>query len=242
MGDGQRIGRFTAFCVHILTASGALWALLATLSAARGDWAMMFAWLGVALFVDGVDGPLARKFDVIEHLPGWDGGALDYVIDYATYVFLPAFALAWSLLMPFWMALLAACIIALAGALYFARTDIKAEDNCFIGFPAVWNGIVFILFVYQPNPWLSLIICVLFAALSFLPIKFVHPVRVVQFRSLTLGVTLLWALMAGATLAFDLTPPVGILLVLALTSFYLATIGGVIQFLSWSSRRSESGF
>lgn len=87
------------FLIHILTASGAPIALIALLAGAQGKWDEMFAWLGLALFVDGIDGPLARKYNIAERLPRWSGASLDFVIDYATYVFLPAFALSWSLML-----------------------------------------------------------------------------------------------------------------------------------------------
>ncbi|MBO6508452.1 MAG: phosphatidylcholine synthase, partial [Roseibium sp.] len=87
------------FLIHMLTASGAPIALVALLAGAQGNWAGMFAWLGLAFFIDGIDGPLARRYNIAERLPRWSGASLDFVIDYATYVFLPAFALSWSLML-----------------------------------------------------------------------------------------------------------------------------------------------
>ncbi|MEM9248767.1 MAG: CDP-alcohol phosphatidyltransferase family protein, partial [Pseudomonadota bacterium] len=79
-----------AYSVHLLTATGAVFAMLAMLEASQGDWPMMFLWLVVAFAVDGIDGPLARKFGVVEHAPEVDGALLDLIIDYLTYVFIPA--------------------------------------------------------------------------------------------------------------------------------------------------------
>ncbi len=45
-----------------------------------------FMWLGLALFVDGIDGTLARKARVLEYTPNVDGRTLDNVIDFFTYV------------------------------------------------------------------------------------------------------------------------------------------------------------
>src|SRR5581483_8712855 len=134
-----------AFCVHILTASGAALALLALVAAARSDWPAMFLWLGAGLMIDAVDGPLARALDVKERLPRWSGDVLDLVVDFTTYVFVPAYAIAASGLMPGNLGLLAGVIVAVAGALYFADREMKTAENFFQGFPAVWNLIAFYL-------------------------------------------------------------------------------------------------
>ena len=86
---GQNAGRFA---IHILTASGAALAFLALLAAVDGAWPAMFLWLGIALIVDAIDGPLARRFQIASTLPRWSGDTLDLVVDFVTYVFVPAFA------------------------------------------------------------------------------------------------------------------------------------------------------
>src|SRR5215475_15649651 len=88
--DGRMVGRF---CVHLLTAAGAACALLALMAAVAGQWAVMFAWLGLALIVDAADGPLARRLEVARTLPRWSGDTLDLVVDFTTYVFVPAYAI-----------------------------------------------------------------------------------------------------------------------------------------------------
>ena len=89
-----------AFAVHVLTACGAACALLALMAAVRAEWARMFVWLGVALIIDGVDGTLARRLRVAELLPRWSGELLDFVVDFPTYVFVPAYAIAAGGLLP----------------------------------------------------------------------------------------------------------------------------------------------
>src|SRR5205085_6236635 len=128
-----------AFAVHIFTASGAVLALLALLAAIERDWKQMFLLLGAALFVDGIDSTFARKLAVAQRLPRWSGHILDLVVDYLTYVFIPAFVVVWCGLLPFVAAMPCAIAIIISGALYFADRQMKTKDNYFSGFPAVWN-------------------------------------------------------------------------------------------------------
>ena len=179
-----------AYLVHLLTATGAVFAMLAMLEAAAGDWAMMFLWLVVAFFVDGIDGPLARKTDVATNAPRIDGVLLDLIIDYLTYVFIPAFALFWSGLLPGWTGWFAIIVITFASALYFADTRMKTSDYSFHGFPGCWNMVVLVLFAVEPNFWIDLAIVTALAIAMFLPIKFVHPVRTERWRWLTLPMAL----------------------------------------------------
>ena len=88
----SRTSRVAAFSVHIFTAMGAGLALLALLEAVREHWAAMFAWLGLALVIDGLDGPIARRLNVEAVQPNWSGEVLDLVVDFVTYVFVPAYA------------------------------------------------------------------------------------------------------------------------------------------------------
>lgn len=147
--DPRKVG---AFAIHVLTASGAALALIALILATGGHWTMMFACLGLALIVDGVDGPLARALRVKDVLPRWDGAGLDFVVDFTTYVFVPAYAIAASGLLPDGLGVPAAALIVITGALYFADRSMKTDDNYFRGFPAVWNVIAFYLYVLMPPP------------------------------------------------------------------------------------------
>src|SRR5438309_8278958 len=178
--------RAAAFSVHIFTAIGAGVALIALLEAVREHWAAMFAWLGVALVVDAVDGPIARRLDVVRVLPNWSGEVLDLVVDFVTYVFVPAYAITASgLLLPLAAPLLGIGIT-VTGALYFADRRMKSHDNHFRGFPGLWNVAAFYLFLLHPSPALaSLGVGVLIVA-PFAPFHVVHPVRVSRLRSFTL--------------------------------------------------------
>src|SRR5215208_4134084 len=128
-----------AFAVHIFTASGAALALASLIYAVRGEWPAMFMCLGIALVVDGVDGMIARRLEVAETLPRWSGDVLDLVVDFLTYVFVPAYAIVAGGLLPEALAIPAGIIIVITGALYFADRGMKTVDNYFRGFPALWN-------------------------------------------------------------------------------------------------------
>ena len=144
-----------AFSVHLLTASGSFLAFLSLVAASEQRWTAMFWWLGLALFVDGIDGPIARKLEVKEILPTWSGELLDNIIDYVTYVLIPAFALYQRGFMGEGLSFLSAAIIVVSSAIYYADTGMKTKENFFKGFPVVWNMVVFTLFVIEPGQWVS---------------------------------------------------------------------------------------
>ncbi|MDO9563753.1 MAG: phosphatidylcholine synthase [Bradyrhizobium sp.] len=195
--------RVAAFSVHIFTALGAGIGLLAMLEAVREHWAAMFAWLGLALVVDALDGPIARRFDVVRLQPNWSGEVLDLVVDFITYVFVPAYAITASgLLLPVMAPLLGAGVV-VSGALYFADRRMKTDDNHFRGFPALWNAAAFYLFLLHPRPWLASLMVAVLIVLTFVPINVMHPVRVVRLRGLTLSLMGLWAVLAIYALARD---------------------------------------
>lgn len=189
--------RLIAFAIHLFTASGAFLAFLAMLAAMRGAWAEMFAWLGAALIVDGVDGPLARRFDVKRHSARWSGAVLDQIVDYLTYVFIPAVALVTSGTMYYPLAIPAAAIIIVTGAIYFADTRMKTKDASFSGFPACWNMVVLVLFATDYTNVTGFWIIALIGVAQFLPLRFVHPMRTTLWRRATLPVCIAWVGFAG---------------------------------------------
>jgi phosphatidylcholine synthase len=204
--------RAAAFSVHVFTALGAGVALIAMLEAVREHWAAMFAWLGVALIIDAIDGPMARRLDVLHVQPNWSGEVLDLVVDFVTYVFVPAYAITASgLLLPPTAALLGVGI-AMSGALYFADRRMKSEDNHFRGFPGLWNVAAFYLFLLHPPPAISSLGTIVLIVSTFLPFRVLHPVRVARLRRLTLSLMAVWAVLGVVALAndFDVGAPVKI--------------------------------
>lgn len=198
------VRRAAGFSVHIFTASGGAVALLALYAAIERDFAACFGWLGLALFIDGVDGTLARAAKVTETAARIDGVVLDLVVDFLTYVLVPVIALWRSDLMPtavsFWLGL----IVTLASTLYFADASMKTRDYWFRGFPALWNVAVLYLFVLR-LPWqASAAVLVVGTAAMFAPVVFVHPLRVKKLRVVTIAVTVAWFGLAGLAIAADL--------------------------------------
>jgi phosphatidylcholine synthase len=186
--------------VHVFTASGIVCALGAVLSLIQGAWVGMFVWLGAALIIDGLDGAFARAARVEEKLPRFSGERLDLVIDYITYVFIPALALLQAGFLRGTVGLLLACSILMSSLYHFSDTASKAEDNSFIGFPAIWNGVAFYIFALGLSPLLSGLVVLVCSVLTFVPLKWAHPLRTSTLRGLTLALAGLWALAALAVL------------------------------------------
>jgi phosphatidylcholine synthase len=217
--------RAAAFGVHLLTASGAALALLSLFAAAEARWSLMFLWLGLALIVDTVDGPIARRIRVAEVLPRWAGDVLDLVVDFLTYVFIPAFAIAKGGLLPHPVDLLAGVVIVTTGVLYFADRRMKTADNYFRGFPTLWNIVAFYLFVLKPPQWLSAALVALLAIATFLPFKFVHPVRVAKLRRLSLAALVLWSILAAYAVLRALNPGPWVAGMLVVIAIYFVGVG-----------------
>ncbi len=220
-----------AISVHFLTATGAVFAMLAMLEAIERDWSMMFVWLIVAFAVDGIDGPLARRYEVKEHAPQFDGVLLDLIIDYLTYVFIPAYALYASGLMDGWSGWVAVIVITFASALYFCDTRMKTADNSFAGFPGCWNMLIIVLFALSPPWWLCLGLISVLATAMFMPVKFIHPVRTARWRAVSLPVALAWTGFAGFAAWEDFEPGIIVIVGLIITSIYLLLAGALQQVL-----------
>lgn len=226
--------KLKAISVHLFTATGAVFAMLAMLAAVEEKWALMFLWLVVAFAVDGLDGPLARKYDVKENAPQFDGVLLDLIIDYLTYVFIPAFALFKSGLFEGVAGWLVIIIITFASAMYFCDTRMKTKDNCFLGFPGCWNMVAIVVFALEPNFWFILVLVCLLATAMFLPLKFVHPVRTERWRPVTLPIAFAWTFFAGWAAWVNFDPQSWAHWGLVVTSLYLLSAGVAQQI--WPAR------
>jgi phosphatidylcholine synthase len=184
--------------VHIFTASGVVCGFLALLAAIGRDWQAMFLWLGAAFIIDGIDGTFARMFDVKSRLPRFNGERLDLVIDYVTYVLVPAYALYNAGFLAGTPGVALAAAILMSSLYHFCDEHNKSEDNCFVGFPAIWNIVAFYIFAFDAPPALAAMIVVACVLSTFQPYRWVHPMRVEAFQTLTLVLTLVWSVTAAA--------------------------------------------
>jgi phosphatidylcholine synthase len=211
--------------VHLFTASGAALAFGALMAAVGARWDAMFLFLGAALIVDGVDGTIARRLKVADKLPRWSGDVLDLVVDYVTYVFVPAYAIAAGGILPEASAIPAGLAIVMTGALYFADRQIKTADHYFRGFPTLWNGVAFYLFVMKPPPWAAAVVVAVLAVLTFVPFKFVHPFRVARLRGVSIAAVLAWSALALIAVLQNLQPALWVKAGLVLIGGYFLGVG-----------------
>lgn len=188
-----------AWSVHLLTASGAVWGLLALDAIARARLEHALGWMALAVVVDGIDGALARRVRVSVVLPYFDGSLLDNLVDFLNYVLVPAFLLLRAGLLPAGLGLAGGAAICLASAFQFAHAEAKAADR-FRGFPSYWNVVVFYLLLLRPDPWIASGIVAGLCLLAFAPVTWVYPTRTRELRTLTLALTIVWAGAVGALL------------------------------------------
>ena len=183
----------------------------------------------MALVIDAVDGPIARRLNVKRIQPNWSGEVLDLVVDFVTYVFVPAYAIVSSgLLLPVAAPLLGIAII-VTSALYFADLRMKADDNHFRGFPALWNAAAFYLFLlHWPPVWSTLFVAVL-VVLTFVPIHVLHPVRVVRLRWLTMALIVIWGLLGLYALEMDFDVHLGVKVALCAIALWIVGSDAVIR-------------
>ncbi|CAN1571913.1 PssA Phosphatidylserine synthase [Paracoccaceae bacterium] len=229
--------RLKALSVHLLTASGAVLSMFAMLAAVEGNWSLMFLWLVVALIVDGIDGPLARRYDVEKNWPAYDGVLMDLIVDFLTYVFIPAYALFKSGLLPGWTGWLAIIVIVYGSVVYFADTRMKTKDKSFAGFPACWNMVVLVLFATQPGEMVILLIVILLTVTMFTNLKFIHPTRTQRWNQLSLAMCMIWIALAGWAAWTDFSEGPVAKWLLVLTSLYLVLAGIAQQVIPEGIRR-----
>jgi phosphatidylcholine synthase len=218
-----------AFSVHVFTALGAACALFALLAAIQDAWVAMFGWLGLALVIDGIDGTIARRMQVAVVLPRWSGDALDLVVDFTTYVFVPAFALMRSGLLPEVAAIPLGAAIVVSGAIYCADRNMKPDDGHFRGFPILWNAAAFHLFVLKLPPWVAAGVVAALVIMSFASYRTIHPLRVERLMVVNRLALLTWALLGLYALYRDLQPGLWAALALTALSAYFMGIGALLS-------------
>lgn len=201
----ERRPQVVAWGVHLVTASGVIWGLLSIIAIFQQDWHQAFIWMTTAVFIDGIDGFLARRFKVKGVTPDFDGALLDNIVDYQNYVLVPALFMYEARMLPqgtffVGIAVIGLALVLLSSAYQFCQADAKTDDHTFKGFPSYWNVIVFYLFMLNFSPWASFWVILLCAILVFIPIKYIYPSRMTRYRRLTLIITFVWAIIIAITL------------------------------------------
>ena len=223
-GGGHSPARLAAaWAVHLLTASSAPAGLLAILATIRGDIGGAFLWMAYTLAVDAIDGTLARAVKVKEVVPTVDGSRLDDVVDYFTYVVVPAFFIVHMGLLPPAAAVPVVSLVLVASGYGFAQTAAKTPDHFFTGFPSYWNIVAFYLYVLQWPPALNAAVLVILAILVFVPLRYAYPSRMTELRAPTVLLGLVWgAVLLWALFDFDAAPRTLLTWSLAYPAYYVA--------------------
>lgn len=181
-----------AWGVHLFTASGALCSLFAILAIFDKDWKMMIIWMIAGMLIDGFDGMLARWADVKTYANGIDGALLDNILDYISYVLLPALFFIKADVLPENLRLFSACSILITSGYQFTQTDAKTDDHHFKGFPSYWNIVALYMLMLALSPWINFWALMALNILVFVPIKYIYPSRNNYLRRLTLILTYLY--------------------------------------------------
>ena len=202
--------KIAAWAVHGFTGSGAVMGFLAIISIFNNDLAGSFLWLGLALFIDGIDGTLARKIDITKQTPNIDGTIVDSVVDYLNYTIIPSLIIYWFEMVPNGFEIIVPAAIFIVSIYTFANVNMKTEDYYFRGFPAVWNIVVLYFFILGTHNYINLVIIFICLILTFIPIKFVHPLRVKELRNITIFFTIIWS---ATTLKLVTTPSTNIFMI-----------------------------
>ena len=226
-----------AYLVHLLTASGLIPMMLSVDAIWQGDARLALIWLGVSMIIDGLDGPLARRYEVAKHTPHIDGAILDHVIDFTGYCFLPALMVYHFNLVPSGFVIIATSLLLMTSLYTFANRTAKTKENDFRGFPALWNIVVFYMIIFESGQILNLAAIVFFGVMTFAPTRFIHPVRVVALRRLTIPLLAVWTVMVFVYLGMGRAalPPLIDWVFMTLSVYFLALSG----WRSWALRGGE---
>ena len=230
----RKVNRAFAWAAHFFTASGLIFGFLGLIAILNGEQTLAFLFMGLALVIDGVDGTLARYVNVEEVLPEVDGSTLDNVIDMFNYSILPVLMIYWFSMVPYNLVNITCIAILLASCYTFADKNMKTSDYYFKGFSALWNLLVFFLFILDFGLWFNFIAICGCLVMTFVPVKIIHPLRVKEFRAPSLTVLAVWCICAVVLIVQKQTE-----LVPALhTSVFIAWLVSTGYFVWISLRRS----
>ena len=192
------------FCwaLHLLTSFGIICSFFALNNIIDGEIFKAFMWLGLGLFIDGIDGTIARFLKVSVKLPHIDGFMLDSLIDYINYIFIPAFMLHHLRILPEIMDIIIPATIMVISVISYSNKNAKTDENCYVGFPAIWNVVVLYLMILNYSVLVNTAILIFLIVLKIIPIRFVHPFRTKSFKKSTLVVSLSWFVFTPLTVIF----------------------------------------
>jgi phosphatidylcholine synthase len=211
-----------AWGVHLYTALGAVFGVLAIHYAAIGDYRASFIAMAVTVVIDSSDGSLARFFNVKTRVPGFDGALLDNIVDYLTYVVAPVFLTIRAGLVTGTIGFAVAGFVLIASAYQFCQTNAKTDDHFFLGFPSYWNLVVFYLYCLGWGTIANELILALFGVMVFIPIKYIYPSRTEPLRPVTITLGIIWGVITIAMLPMlPAINPVLLYLSLAYIAYYL---------------------
>lgn len=183
-----------AYLVHVYTATGVVWGLLAILATLDGHYRLALFWMAVATFVDATDGWLARLAQVDRRAPNIDGARLDDIVDYLTYVVAPGLLMLRAGILPAAWGVWVVCALLVASALGFSQRDAKTADHYFTGFPSYWNVVALYLLAIGATPAVNAIVLLALSGLVFVPVRYVYPTRTETWRRVTLAGCAAWGL------------------------------------------------
>ena len=193
---------FFCWALHLLTSFGIICSFFALKNIIDGEIFKAFMWLGLGLLIDGIDGTIARFLKVSVKLPHIDGHMLDSIIDYINYIFIPAFMLHHFKILPETMSTVLPATIMVVSVISYSNKNTKTDENCYIGFPAIWNVVVLYLVILDLSIQVNTGILIFLIILKIIPMRFVHPFRTKKFKKLTLVISLSWFVFTPLTVIF----------------------------------------
>ena len=191
---------FFSWALHLLTSFGIICSFFALKNTVDGEIFKAFMWLGLGLFIDGIDGTIARFLKVNESLPHIDGHMLDSIIDYVNYIFLPAFMIHYFGILPKIVDIVIPAIIMVISVISYSNKNTKTDENCYIGFPAIWNVVVLYLVILNCDILINTGVLIFLIILKIIPLRFVHPFRTEKFKKLTLIMSFSWFAFTSLTI------------------------------------------
>lgn len=181
--------------IHALTVTGILAGMAALVAVLDNAPTSAVVWLIVALVIDGIDGPIARKWLSRSEVPRFDGYILDLVIDYVTCVIVPAaFMWQFNIVSHGNLGKIAIASVIGSSALWFSQNEIESSDHYFRGFPAAWNMVIPTLWLLDAGASVNISVTLLLSVLTLSNIEFAHTIKVERLRKVNIAAMTVWVI------------------------------------------------